>query len=142
MPANEDIKTCSDIDALLRVFYTSVFDDALLRPIFVDVAHLDQRIEAHLPRIGDFWQSVLFRSGDYDGGAFGVHKSLNDLTPLTTEHFDRWLTLWTKAVREHHDGPIADLAVKQAQRFANAFQRRLNADEGGNQSVVAIRPRS
>jgi truncated hemoglobin YjbI len=52
-----------DVERLVRTFYTRAFDDPLLGPVFLDVAHLD--LEAHLPVMCDFWETVLFRAGLY-----------------------------------------------------------------------------
>jgi truncated hemoglobin YjbI len=47
-----------DVARLVSVLYDRVRDDVVLGPIFDDIAHLDWA--THLPRIYDFWQSMLF----------------------------------------------------------------------------------
>jgi hemoglobin len=118
-----DLETRADLDAVLRSFYASVFDDPLLRHVFVDVAGMD--LEEHLPRIGAFWQKVLFGSGTYSGDAMGVHRRLHAREPLTPAHFERWLALWAATVDARHEGPTASLAKRQAERIAGALRRNL-----------------
>src|ERR1051326_7448067 len=62
-----DITDSRDVARLVNVFYDRVRDDDILGPIFEDIAHVDWA--AHLPRMYDFWESVLFAPGDVQGWA-------------------------------------------------------------------------
>lgn len=132
-----DIRNRADIEAILIDFYGRAFEDPLLGPIFVDVAQLD--LAAHLPVIADFWESVIFRTGAYRGGAFEVHRALNDKVPLGEREFDRWVELWTSTVSDHHSGELASAAILSGQRFANAFQRRLKGESVGSNVTLEAR---
>ena len=118
-----DIATRGDLELLLRRFYVSALADPLLRHVFVDVMAMD--LEAHLPRITDFWQVVLFRNGSYDGRPMEVHRRIHQRSPLTSAHFTRWLELWQETVEDHYAGPVADQAVAHATRMASGFLRTL-----------------
>lgn len=118
-----DLVDRRDVDRLLRAFYGRALVDPLLRPVFVDVAHMD--LEEHLPRIGDFWEKVLFDTATYDGAAMQVHRRLHRAHPLTAELFDRWLELWDATLTETFAGPVADAARTHARRIAAAFLRNL-----------------
>jgi len=138
-PSPRDISTREDIEVLVGAFYRRAFDDAELGPIFVDVARLPERLDEHLPRIVDFWESVLLKTHAYPGGAFWPHQQLHERSPLTAAHFARWVDLWTATVEEHFAGPVATSAVVSAQRFAGAFHRRL---AGGSGLAIGDRPTS
>ncbi|MGH8862866.1 MAG: group III truncated hemoglobin [Jatrophihabitantaceae bacterium] len=112
-----------DIVALLRDFYGRAFHDELLGPIFVDVARMD--LEAHLPVMCDFWQTVLFRAGSYRRNALHPHQRLHAHANLTPDHFARWLALWQATVDDRHAGPKAELAKLQSARIAAAMSRRI-----------------
>ena len=56
-----DIETRADVEALVRAFYERAMADEVIGWLFVDVAKLD--LEAHLPRITDFWETVLLGGG-------------------------------------------------------------------------------
>ncbi len=133
-----DLETRTDIDALLRAFYTRVFGDPLLAHVFVDVAHMD--LEEHLPKIGDFWEKVLLNTAEYDGQALEVHRRLHRIEPLTSAHFHRWLQLWDQVLEQRYDGPVAKQASSHAARIAAAFQRNLHVDEAGSRTEFPIRP--
>lgn len=122
-PAQHDLADRDDIVALLRDFYGRAFRDELLGPVFVDVARLD--LEAHLPVMCDFWQTVLFRAGTYRGNALQPHLRLHARAHLTAAHFDRWLALWCATVDERHVGAKAELAKVQAARIAGSMNRRI-----------------
>jgi hemoglobin len=123
-----DLETRADLDTVLRAFYAAAFDDELLGHVFRDVARMD--LEEHLPRIGAFWEKVLFGSGVYSGDAMGVHRRLSAREPLTPAHFERWLALWAETVEARHEGPTASLATRQASRIAGALQRNLQRSPG------------
>ncbi len=123
MPSRADINDRTDIERLVRAFYARALDDTMIGYLFTDVANLD--LEAHVPVISDFWETILLGSGSYRGGAYAVHAQLNQKSPLRGGHFERWITLWTQTVDELFDGPRALEAKAHAQRVARAFHRRL-----------------
>jgi hemoglobin len=121
--AERDIETRSDIEDLVRAFYGRAFEDPVLGFIFVDVAHLD--LEAHLPRIASFWETILLDAKSYRGGAFAPHAALNAKVRLFPGHFERWLWLWRTTIDERFAGERAELAKAHAGRVAAAFVQRL-----------------
>lgn len=128
--ARHDIETRADCDSLVRAFYERALDDPVIGWLFTDVAHLD--LEAHLPRIAAFWETILLGARSYSGGAFAPHAALHARAPLRRGHFERWLWLWRETVDEHFAGARATLAKAHAERVAAAFQTRLaQPDESG-----------
>jgi len=71
------------VRAVLESFYAGLGRDPLLVPSFADVD-----LAAHLPRIADFWSTLLFRTARYDGNVFRPHLAMPG---LTARHFVRWL---------------------------------------------------
>lgn len=118
-----DIANRDDLVLLLTDFYGRAFRDDLIGPVFVDVAHMD--LAAHLPVICDFWETVLFRGGQYRRNALLPHQRLHTRAHLTPEHFGRWLMLWLATVDDRYVGPRADLAKLQATRIAGSMSRRI-----------------
>lgn len=132
-----DIRDRDDILLLVSEFYRRAFSDPLLGPIFRDVAHLD--LEKHLPIICDFWETVLFRAGLYRRSAMQRHFDLHAKAPLRAEHFDRWLSIWTTNINDHHAGEKAELAKSQARRIAGSIHRRLQGRSGSDLETIASR---
>lgn len=114
-----DIQTEADIKLLVDTFYNKVNADALLAPVFNEFAHVDWL--AHLPRMYDFWSSLLLHTSRYRGQPFLKHIPL----PIGGEHFQRWLTLFLGTVDELFAGPVADEAKLRAQNIAYVFESRL-----------------
>ena len=56
----QDIENRKDIDLLMVRFYERAMSDDQIGYIFTDVAKLD--LDHHLPIIGDFWETLLFRT--------------------------------------------------------------------------------
>ena len=120
-----DIAGRADIETLVRDFYSRVFTDPIIGFIFTDVAHMD--LEAHVPVITDFWETILLGAGSYRGGAFRPHAELDRKVKLRYGHFARWLALWTLTIHDHFEGPVAEQAKAHAIRVATAFHNRLEA---------------
>jgi len=118
----------SDISDLVVAFYERAFRDELLGPVFVDIAKLD--LDAHLPIMCDFWETVLFKTGSYRRNTLQVHTALHRKSPLTSEHFGRWLDLWTGTIDSMFAGEKAELAKTQATRIAWSMSRRLMGTSG------------
>lgn len=123
-----DLESRDDLETLLRAFYARVFADGLLGHVFLEVARMD--LEAHLPTLGDFWQKVLFNTGEYHGDMMRVHQRVHAREPFTSAHFARWLTLWEHTIDERHVGPMADQAKAHATRIARAMQHNLDRGVG------------
>jgi len=115
LPRNDLGET--DLHPLLVEFYERIAGDPLVAPYF---AELD--MSAHLPRIVDFWSTLLFRSGRYTGNAFRPHL---EMPGLTGEHFERWLATLETTLDALHAGPNAERMKAFAQRVAYSMQVRL-----------------
>ena len=120
-----DIESRDDCERLVRAFYGKAMKDPMIGFIFTDVAQLD--LEAHVPRITSFWETVLLGGRSYSGGAFGPHAHLHARVALREGHFERWLQLWFGTVDELYAGERANLAKIHALRVARAFLGRLES---------------
>lgn len=110
----------ADLVPLLTDFYDRVQADPDLAPYF---ATLDMR--EHIPRIADFWSTIVFGSGRYTGNAFRPHAAMPGLAPA---HFARWLACLDAAVDAGHRGPNADRMKALGHRIAYSMQLRLGIE--------------
>ena len=107
----------ADLVALLTAFYAAIADDARLAPYF---ASLD--MAAHIPRIADFWSTMLWHTGRYTGSAFRPHL---EMPGLDADHFARWVRTLEATVDARHAGPMAEQVKALAHRIAYSMQLRL-----------------
>ena len=129
----QDIESRSDIDHLMRVFYEQALADHVIGYIFTDVAKLD--LEHHLPIIGDFWETMLFQSGDYakyGRNPLDVHKTLHLRSAIRPEHFERWLKIFNESVDAEFAGDRADFLKMRANAIAGRMQAFLNATDSAS----------
>jgi hemoglobin len=131
-----DIRDRDDIEVLVAAFYTRAFADPVLGPIFIDVARMD--LDAHMPVMCDFWETVIFQAGLYKGNAFNVHLDLHYQVPLTAMHFQRWLDIWEATVDDLFAGPKAIQAKVQAGRIAGSIRRRLERTVDGDLLTILV----
>jgi hemoglobin len=117
----------SDIARLVNLFYDRVRADDLLGPIFDDIAHVDW-VE-HLPKMYDFWESVLFGTAVFKGQPLVVHQALSRIAPMTHREFDRWVQLFHETVDQLFAGTVAEEAKMRATRIAFNMQHHIRAGE-------------
>jgi len=117
--ARPDIQTEADVKTLVDTFYDKVNADPLLAPVFNEFARVDW--PAHLPKMYDFWSSLLLHTARYRGQPFLKHVPL----PINGAHFAQWLTLFHWTVDELFAGPVADEAKLRGHNIAHVFQARL-----------------
>lgn len=106
------------IERLVRRFYASVQDDALLAPIFAD--RVDDW-ERHIATLRDFWSGILLGTERYGGRPLAAHVSL----PVEPMHFQRWLQLFEAAAREVFAAPVAEPLIERAGRIAQSFSHGM-----------------
>ena len=119
---NSDKTTISsreDVKQLVDSFYAKVRSDALIGPIFDDVARVDW--DELLPKLYNFWEDLLFGTNNYDGRPFPPHMKLG----LKPEHFERWLQLFFLTVDEKFTGLKAEEVKARALRIAQNFAINL-----------------
>jgi len=121
-----DLTDRADIVRLVDAFYGRVRADAILRPIFDGIARVDWAL--HLPKMYDFWESVLFGRAAFKGNPLAVHRELARRAPLTSTEFSRWLQLFHASVDELFVGSCADEAKSRASRIALVMQHHIAAD--------------
>lgn len=128
-----DIKDRDDIDRLMQLFYERALADDVIGYIFTDVARLD--LEHHLPIIGDFWESLLFGTGVYakhGRNPLLVHRQLDSKEPLTREHFERWMEIFTTTVDELFLGDRTDYLKMRAAAIASRMLEFLGVGPAGS----------
>lgn len=112
----QELKVREDVERLVDLFYAKVREDTLLAPVF---AHVDW--PEHLPKMYSFWASMMLGEMTYRGNPFEKHVRL----PVDTQHFDRWLALFTETVDENFEGPQAVEIKDRARSIAGIFQHRM-----------------
>ncbi|WP_443943986.1 group III truncated hemoglobin [Pedobacter sp. AW1-32] len=120
-----DIESRTDIITLVDAFYKKVEKNAWIGPIFTDVAAINWA--HHLPKMYDFWESILFGKATYKGNPMLVHFSLSAKTPMQKQQFDIWKSIFFETVDELYEGKNADLIKQKAQSIADLMAFKLNS---------------
>jgi len=119
-----DLADRSDIVRLVDGFYERIRSDRKLAPVFDTIAQVDW--ETHLPKMYDFWDTVMFRSGTFRGDPIGAHKKLGPLTDMSMATFNHWLDLFRATVAELFFGEKAEHIVRCAEDMANVLFSKVN----------------
>ena len=124
MMDRSDILSRPDIEWLVNVFYSKVRADEAQGLVFDGVAMVNW--EAHLPKLYDFWDTVLFRAGTFRGNPIAAHIKLVQQADLSWPKFERWLELFRLSVEQLFAGENADHIVRCAEDMARVIHSKIH----------------
>ncbi len=124
---NSDISTRADIYRLVDAFYAKALVDPVIGFLFTEVARID--LPTHLPKLYDFWETLLLGATSYQSSPLMPHFHLHMRHPLETAHFVRWVELFHSTVDELFAGPTAQMAKVRSERIALNFRERIQQGE-------------
>ncbi len=119
----KDITSREDIEILVQRFYQKLIKDELIGFFFTDIAKID--LSKHLPKMYNFWESILLGNPVYDGFPMAIHFSLNNVFPMEEKHFNRWLQVWEATVQENFEGDNAETAIARALNIARIMHHKM-----------------
>lgn len=119
----KDIERIEDIKLLIDHFYKRVIEDPLIGHIFTTSIKVNW--EKHLPVMYSFWENALFYTGTYAGNPMVLHQRIHQVVHLTTQHFDRWILLFTATVDNLFEGEKAELAKQRAISIATVMKIKI-----------------
>lgn len=120
-----DIHGRKDLQLFVEAFYTKLLHDDSISFIFTDIARTD--LEHHLPILVDFWEQILFNSGNYNNNPIQIHQDLNRKIKLTDAHFSTWLEHFTQTVDSLFAGENAEKIKTRALSIATVMKIKLGA---------------
>ena len=124
MQSNEITK--ENINKLVITFYTKVMKNEKISPFFIEKLGPDMKSEIwqkHITLLTDFWYTISFGRGEYNGSPFAPHMQISG---LDRESFETWLKLFFEALDKIY---VEDIALKFKERasiIASNFMRNLS----------------
>jgi len=119
----KDITQRKDIERLVNEFYERVKLDQTIGPIFSEVAHVNW--DKHLPVMYDFWENIIFQTGNYTGNPMSAHFKIHEKHPFTKAHFTRWLAIFQETLNDCFEGPNTELARQRSLSIATVMEIKL-----------------
>ncbi|MBL0014221.1 MAG: group III truncated hemoglobin [Flavobacterium sp.] len=114
-----DIKNREDIIKLVDAFYLKIKTDKKIGYFFNDVAHVNW--EKHLPIMYDFWENILFSTGNFSGNPMEKHQQLHQKSTMTQSHFTQWIKVFHETVDDLFQGAKAEEIKLRAVNIATAM---------------------
>lgn len=114
-----------DIVTLVDAFYQKVRADKPLGHVFDGVAKVDW--DSHLPKLYNFWETVMFRAGTFRGNPIAAHLKLIQHANLEWPLFERWLELFRATVHENFVGENAGHIIRCAEDMARVIHSKIHA---------------
>lgn len=118
-----DIKDRDDINEVVNLFYEKVKTDDIIGFFFSEVVVVNW--EKHLPKMCDFWENVLFYTGNYEGDPLMTHRNIHQKHSTSPHHFERWMQLFVESVDELYKGVNAEKMKTHAKGIAEVMMERL-----------------
>ncbi len=118
-----DLDTSEEIAEMVRRFYADVAMDALLGPMFDDVAQVDWT--EHRAKLTAFWCRALLGQQGYAGNPFRAHARVHAKQAFTSAHFERWLLLFRETLELGWTGPNVARARALADNVARVHGEQL-----------------
>ncbi len=112
-----DIETEEDIAFWMDSFYRKLLTDEVTAPVFKGL-----NLEAHMPKLVDFWAFILLDKEGYKTNVFEKHIHLH----LEKHHFDRWLLHFRSTTDDLFKGEKAELVKQRAKLLATTFYYKLH----------------
>lgn len=109
--------TEDSLTSLVYRFYAGVRADELIGPVFEAALH--DKWDTHLPRMVQFWSTMLLGTRDFSGNVYGKHMALDGIQP---EHFMHWLTLFQHTVQQLFEPVPATTIMAIADKIAASLQ--------------------
>lgn len=112
-----DTITEEALTSLVYSFYDDVRKNAVIGPVFERALH--DKWDTHLPRMVDFWSTMLLGTRRFSGNVYGKHMALDD---IKREHFVQWLTLFGRTTTRLFAAAPAATILDTADRIAASLQ--------------------
>lgn len=119
----KDIENRQDIAILVNQFYESVRKDEVIGHFFTEVVQVNW--EEHLPKMYDFWESIVFGTGDFKGNPMARHFQINQKTSIQTHHFNHWVKLWLENADRLFSGENTEMIKQRAQSIAGLMDYKI-----------------
>ena len=101
----KQIESSQDVEFLVNQFYLKVKNDAMIGFFFKDIMNVN--CDLHLPKMYQFWESLLLGKSTYKGNTMAKHFPINKMAAMEKSHFDHWLKIWMETVDDTFKGEIA-----------------------------------
>lgn len=118
--------TKENLNKLVISFYTRVFKDDLVGPIFIDILGKNLKEEkwpAHIELLTNFWASLALGEKNYNSSPFAPHIEFKER--LSVKAFERWLKLFSETLNTIYHPQIADQFLAKSKTIAGNFMRNL-----------------
>ena len=119
MCGQKTIENRDDVERLVHSFYARVRQDELLGPIFNESIS-EEEWAAHLEKLVDFWETVLFSVPKFKGNPVTAHQKVDEQQSYSIEpkHFGKWIQLWYSTIDSLFTGEKAQRAKDNARKMS------------------------
>ena len=121
--SKRDIESRKDLEVFIQSFYQKLLSDDQISFFFREVVPLD--LNEHLPRLVDFWESLVFQQGSFRGNVMGLHLAMDRIYAIEKTHFNIWLSYFQETAQDLFAGPRSDRMQEQAESIALLMQVKI-----------------
>lgn len=112
--------TRTDIERVVKRFYTAVRQHPLIGPVFLDSLSNNAEIwRVHEAKITNFWANAILYERSYDGNPMLVHSGISAIRP---EMFTHWLALFDATLAQELPSDVAQQWSALAHRIGRGLR--------------------
>ena len=119
-----ELNSQKNIDIFVHQFYKRLLADRQLKHFFKEIV-FQNKLDAHLEIIANFWSDILLESNSYGRNAMQPHLDLHLKKPFKAAHFKLWLAHFNKTLDQNFYGPNIEIAKTRAQSIATVMQIKM-----------------
>jgi hemoglobin len=75
--------------------------------------------------MADFWENILFFTGNYDGNPMEAHKRINEKQTMVPNEFEIWIKLFCSTVDELFEGKNAEKIKSSSTQIALIMKSKI-----------------
>lgn len=119
----KDVQNREDLRLLMKKFYGKVKTDDCISVFFNASTHINW--DEHIETMCDFWENVLFYTGDYEGNPLDAHRRVNKRHTTTPQHFACWRKLFESTLKEDFSGPNTKKMITHSRAISEVMQAKI-----------------
>lgn len=119
----KDIQNREDLEKVLNLFFEKIKTDETLNHFFFEVVKVDW--EQHMAHMCDFWENVLFYSGDYQGNPIETHRRISEIQKTEIHHFQKWKELFFSSLDSLYKGENVKKMKNHSDKIAQVMIQKI-----------------
>ena len=119
----KDVLSRKDLEKVLELFFEKIKEDETIHHFFFEVVKVEW--DQHMVQMCDFWENVLFYSGNYQGNPIETHKRINEIRKTENIHFQKWMELFFSSLDSLYKGSNVQKMKDHSEQIVRVMMTKI-----------------